>query len=167
MLTTVDSHDRESVVTVRAERLLAATEAWQHCGVSGRPVLTSAVSLFGVRAGVAYCLDHHEVSRRDALGLGAITDRCVLDGLIGLPVGIPVSVAALPERHGRLFRRVPAGLIEFDGDQVVRVRCHRCQLASLLCLRPTGVLVWFGPAGTLRFVPVQCCCLKCRRIRRT
>lgn len=118
--TTVDSHDSWIAVTVRAERLLAAAEAWQPCGASGYPVLTSAVSLFGVRAGVVCRLDQHEVGRRDALGLDAITDRHVLDGLMGLPAGIPVSVDALTERQRRLFRRVPEGMIEFDGDQLVR-----------------------------------------------
>ncbi|SMD27627.1 hypothetical protein [Kibdelosporangium aridum] len=79
-----------------------------------------AMRLFGGVVDVAYCLDESEHARRVAAGVGAVTQRGVLDALMGLPVGLPVAVHDLSERERHLLQRVPHGVVDYDGRNVVR-----------------------------------------------
>jgi hypothetical protein len=62
--------------------------------------------------GVAFLPDPAEIARRRRIGLGALPQMDLLDTLMGLPAGLPVSVHALTERERRLFRRAPAGVVD-------------------------------------------------------
>lgn len=75
---------------------------------------SAAVRMFVAAAGVAYLPDETETARRAAAGLGAITQRGVLDVLMSLPTGLPVAVDTLTERERRLVRRAPSGAVEYD-----------------------------------------------------
>lgn len=81
---------------------------------------SAVVRLFGAAAGVAYRPDPTEIARRAAVGLGAITQRDILDVLMGLPAGLPVTADSLPTRDQRILRRAPHSTIERDGDRLVR-----------------------------------------------
>ncbi|WP_370945335.1 hypothetical protein AB5J62_40640 [Amycolatopsis sp. cg5] len=82
---------------------------------------SARVRLFGAAAGIAYVPDAVEVARRETMGIGAITQRGVLDALMGLPVGVPVSEADLNGREQQLLRRAPGGIVECDaGGRLVR-----------------------------------------------
>jgi hypothetical protein len=102
---------------VRAATTTAATS--QATGALARcPV--AAVHVFGAAAGVAYRPDQAEVARRAAVSLGSITQRDVLEVLMGLPVGMPVPVHALSERDRRVLRRAPHGAVDSDAADLVR-----------------------------------------------
>jgi hypothetical protein len=75
---------------------------------------------FGTLAGVVYRLDQSEVARRRAQGVGSFTQIEVLDALMGLPVGLPISWHELTDAERALVDRAPGGAIERRGGQVVR-----------------------------------------------
>lgn len=81
---------------------------------------SAVVRLFGAAAGVAYRPDPSEIARRATAGLAAITQRDVLDVLMGLPAGLPVSAASLTARDRRILRRAPHGVMDRDHDHLVR-----------------------------------------------
>jgi hypothetical protein len=81
---------------------------------------SASVKMFGAAAGVAYLPNPAEVARRDVVGLSSITQRDVLDALMGLPAGLPVSVDELSERELRLLRRAPDGAVDRDAGRIVR-----------------------------------------------
>jgi hypothetical protein len=81
----------------------------------------TVVRMFGTAAGVAYRLDHAEVARRREHQLGALTDLDVLDALMGLPVGMPVEQSSLTKAERALVDRLPAGVVEHRGEQLVRL----------------------------------------------
>jgi hypothetical protein len=81
---------------------------------------SAVVRIFGAAAGVAYLPDQTETARRGTVGLGPITQRDVLDVLMGLPVGLPVAAQAVTKRERRLLRRAPHGAVENDADHLVR-----------------------------------------------
>lgn len=78
------------------------------------------VRMFGTVAGVVYRTDEAEAGRRRVQKAEPVTELDVLDGLMGLPVGVPVAVADLTERERARLRRVPCGAVERDGDHVIR-----------------------------------------------
>ncbi|ONM46284.1 hypothetical protein B0T44_18790 [Nocardia donostiensis] len=73
---------------------------------------TAVVRMLDATVGVAFLPDPAEIARRRTIGLGALPQMDLLDTLMGLPAGLPVSVHDLTERERRLFRRVPAGVID-------------------------------------------------------
>jgi hypothetical protein len=81
----------------------------------------TVVRIFGTAAGVAYRLDHAEVTRRREHQLGALTDMDVLDALMGLPIGVPVERSVLAKAELALVDRLPAGVVEHRGEQLVRL----------------------------------------------
>ncbi|MFD4540787.1 hypothetical protein [Streptomyces bauhiniae] len=78
------------------------------------------LNIFGVDAVVAYRADTQEIERRAAVGAAELTDRCVLDLLMNLPLGVAVPVASLSEAERRTLRRLPPGSVSRYGDIVVR-----------------------------------------------
>jgi hypothetical protein len=78
------------------------------------------VRMFGSVAGVVYRTDEAEVARRRVQKVEPLIELDVLDGLMGLPVGVPVAVVDLTERECARLRRIPHGAVEHDGDLVVR-----------------------------------------------
>jgi hypothetical protein len=78
------------------------------------------VRMFGSAAGVVYRTEEAETARRRVQKVEPLTELDVLDGLMGLPVGVPVAVVDLTERECARLRRIPHGAVEHDGDQVVR-----------------------------------------------
>lgn len=81
---------------------------------------SAVVRLFGAAAGVAYRPNPSEITRRARAGLGAITQRDVLDVLMELPAGLPVNTASLTARDRRILRRAPHGVFEREPDHLVR-----------------------------------------------
>lgn len=105
---------RHSVMdAVQAAVTTSPAEDWARCPSAG-------VRLFGARAGVAYRLDSAEMSRRATVGLGAITQRDVLEALMGLPASLPVTTSALTPREQQTLRRAPRGALNWEHDSVIR-----------------------------------------------
>ena len=75
---------------------------------------------FGTLAGVVYRPNRAEVARRRAHGVGSFTEIEMLDALMGLPVGLPLSRYELTNAERSLVDRAPSGAMERRGGQVVR-----------------------------------------------
>jgi hypothetical protein len=105
---------RHSVMdAVHAAVTTSPADDWASCPSAG-------LRLFGSRAGVAYRLDSAEITRRATTGLGAIIQRDVLDALMSLPAGLPVTTSALTAREQQALRRAPRGALDWDNGCVVR-----------------------------------------------
>jgi hypothetical protein len=78
------------------------------------------VTVFRTAAYVTAAADRAEVLRRQKMGVGAVTDRGLLEALMGLPAGLPVPVASLTERERTALLRAPQGVVERVGDILVR-----------------------------------------------
>jgi hypothetical protein len=78
-------------------------------------------------------VDHAEHARRQAAGLGALTNLGTLDLLMTLPEGMAVPVATLSDSQRRALRRLPAGTVTTADQQVTRlaVRPVRAVLATV------------------------------------
>jgi hypothetical protein len=96
-----------------AVRTSEVADEWARCP-------SAVVRLFGAAAGVAYRPDPAEIARRAVVGLGAISQRDVLDVLMGLPAGLPVAAGSLTTRDQRVLRRAPYGAVERHTDHLVR-----------------------------------------------
>jgi hypothetical protein len=84
-------------------------------------------------ASLLVAVDPVEDARRRTAGLGAVTDMAALELLLTLPEGFPVPVASLPDRDRRALKRLPAGVVEASGGEVVRlaVKPLRAVLATV------------------------------------
>ncbi|MFF5100449.1 MULTISPECIES: hypothetical protein [Actinosynnema] len=82
--------------------------------------MSGVVKLSGGHVGLVLELDQAEVERRAASGWSGVLDLGVLDALMNLPAGVPVSWADLTERERLAVRKVPEGVVEVAGDRVVR-----------------------------------------------
>jgi hypothetical protein len=91
-----------------AVRTSQAADEWACCP-------SAVVRLFGAAASVAYRPDPTEIGRPAAAGLGAITQRDVLDVLMGLPAGLPVAAGSLTTRDQRILQRARYGAVERSG----------------------------------------------------
>jgi hypothetical protein len=76
--------------------------------------------MFGVSAWLSVSVNNAEWRRRECVGLGALTGLDVLDGLLGLPLGLPVPLQALTTNERQLVSRLPNGVVEQCGDVVIR-----------------------------------------------
>src|SRR5262249_13507189 len=72
--------------------------------------------MFGVRAWLTVSVNNAEWQRRERVGLGALTRWDVLDGLLGLPLGLPVPITALTPHERQLLSRLPDGVVEHRRD---------------------------------------------------
>jgi hypothetical protein len=75
---------------------------------------------FGTLVGVVYRPDEAEIARRRAQQFGSFTDIGLLDVLMGLPVGLPVTRGELTDAERALVEGAPRGAVERRGGQVVR-----------------------------------------------
>jgi hypothetical protein len=112
---------------------------------------STVVRVFGVTAGVAYVPDRVEIARRDAVGLGALTQRDVLEFLMGLPVGLPVASEDLCERERRLLAHTPHGAVENEAGHLIR-RVVAPVAARFAVVAASTWREGLGKAG--RFAPV-------------
>lgn len=84
------------------------------------------VRIFGSRAHLVVGINDAERDRRDRAGLGALTDLATLDGLLNLPLGLPVDIAGLTDAERRLVARLPDSIVEhralIDATVVRRVQ---------------------------------------------
>jgi hypothetical protein len=90
------------------------------------------VRMFGVTAWLTVSINTSEWRRRERYGLGALTGLEVLDGLLGLPLGLPVPTEALTARERQLVRRVPHSVVVQCADATVIRRAEpvlECSLA--------------------------------------
>ena len=78
------------------------------------------VRMFGVTAWLTVSINASESRRRERYGLGALTSLDVLDGLLGLPLGLPVPTEALTARERRLVSRLPHSVVVNCADAVIR-----------------------------------------------
>ena len=78
------------------------------------------VRLFGVTAWLALSVNDDEWRRRERAGLDGLTRLDVLDGLLGLPLGMPVRVDSMTIHERRLVSRLPDGVVEQHDGAVVR-----------------------------------------------
>lgn len=103
-----------------AVRAATGTSLATGSGVGLTACCSARVRIFGMAAGVAYRSDQVEVARRREQGFGSLIELDVLDGLMGLPVGLAVARDELTARERALVDRSPAGALERDGERVVR-----------------------------------------------
>jgi hypothetical protein len=92
----------------------------QHVPDSLERCASAVVRVLDTTVGVAYLPDLTEISRRQAVGLGAITQMDLLDALMGLPAGLPVAVDDLSVRERRLLRGAPEGVVDIVGGRCTR-----------------------------------------------
>lgn len=85
-----------------------------------QPVDARTVNLPGGRALVISQVDESEALRRQAVGLGAVTDRPLLEALAGLPLGHPVRWETLDPLDQVQFDGAPTGCIEASPSTVTR-----------------------------------------------
>jgi hypothetical protein len=97
---------------VFADRLSGRREA--------RQLRTGRVQVLGVRAWVAAAVNDAEWQRRERAGLGGLTGLDVLDGLLGLPLNVPIPVQALTGRERRLVQRLSPGVVDQHDGVLVR-----------------------------------------------
>lgn len=95
-------------------------------------------------------LDSAEHARRTAVGLGGICSYGQLDLLLGLPVGMPVPVAALDAGDRRTLKRLPAGAVTVTSGMVARHAVRPCRVV-LATVRGTVTQATMTQAG--RFAP--------------
>jgi len=92
------------------------------------PFSSSRASSAQVRVRV----DLHEHERRDAGGLGAVTNQRLLDALMSLPMGLGVSVDAVDEDSRQVVRRAPAGVVDEVDGEFVRLARRPVVIESVL-----------------------------------
>jgi hypothetical protein len=83
-------------------------------------VICGGARLIGESADALVVIDVDEHRRRQASGLGAVTDLALLDSLTGLPHQLPVAEAALGPRDRRRLVWAPAGAVDRDDAGLVR-----------------------------------------------
>jgi hypothetical protein len=83
-------------------------------------VVSPGITLFGQQIHLTFVTMTDEASRRDAGGLGAVTDRELLFALFELPADIPIARAAVSARQQRLLRRAPQGVVELQRREITR-----------------------------------------------
>ncbi|GFG53480.1 hypothetical protein MAGR_49210 [Mycolicibacterium agri] len=83
------------------------------------PVPGGAIAA-GHRADALVTIDDDEHARRQSAGIGAVTGRGLLYVLLSLPWGTPVHTGALHVREVEILRAAPAGVVDLDGDWVIR-----------------------------------------------
>lgn len=92
-------------------------------------------------------IDEAEHQRRRQTGLGAITQLWMLDALMNLPLGQPVSVDGLTESEQWVLDRLPAGAAQRDGRWITRVCRPVSEIAAVVMWSPQwqGVLSRIAP----------------------
>jgi hypothetical protein len=101
------------------ERLAAAARAVSTIDL-GTGVRTAPMSIMGIKALVCYRMDAAEDTRRRRMSAGPIVSADVLDLLLGLPLGLPVPVAALTRQERGRLARAPHGAVSVAAGQAVR-----------------------------------------------
>ncbi|WP_322769793.1 hypothetical protein [Frankia sp. Cr1] len=98
------------------------------CGASAvaaqlAPAAGRACRFNALGAEVLLCLglDQEEHNRRQGDGLGAVVDVGVLDLLLNLPLGRPVSHASLGGRERRTVAKAPSGCLYVGDESVIRL----------------------------------------------
>jgi len=94
----------------------------------------ATVAVRGVSAVLAYRVDQGEHLRRRHVGMVAVTRLDWLHAMLGLPVGMPVSLDALSSCYQQIIEEFPPGCVQISGGAVVRhlVRPVRVELAVVM-----------------------------------
>ncbi|MDQ3900722.1 MAG: hypothetical protein M3319_09860 [Actinomycetota bacterium] len=108
------------------------------------------VRMFGVRAWLTASVNNAEWRRRERVGLDAMTRVDVLDGLLGLPLGLPVPLYALTTHERQLVSQLPPGVVDQPGDLVIRRAEPVVECFFALVFAPTWSA---GLADALKFAP--------------
>ncbi|WP_353946513.1 hypothetical protein ABII15_36190 [Streptomyces sp. HUAS MG91] len=84
-------------------------------------------------------LNTAEIDRRQREGVAPLLDMPVLDALMQLPAGLPVSASSLSSQERKLLGHCPAGAVRRQGGMLVRhaVRPLRVDAAVVRSPRPT------------------------------
>jgi hypothetical protein len=107
------------VVTGVAETFTAAARAASPMVRSGA-VRRTVLPIMGTEALVYYHLDDGEHARRRRVGARPISSADVLELLLGLPLAMPVPVAALTSRERAALKLIPVGAAHLGDGQVTR-----------------------------------------------
>lgn len=83
------------------------------------PTVVSARILAGL-ASLTVVVNQAEWQRRAETGCTAVVRLDVLDALLGLPVGLPITVTDLTVRERRVIDRLPNSVVEHRGYDVIR-----------------------------------------------
>jgi hypothetical protein len=106
-------------VTGVAETFAAAAHAASPM-VRSDEVRRAVMPIMGTEALVCYQVDDGEHARRQRAGVGAISSADVLELLLGLPIAMPVPIAALTPRERAALRLAPTGAVHVCDGQVTR-----------------------------------------------
>lgn len=99
---------------------------WRHpvrptqVGGDGLHMVSGGAVASGRRADALIAFDAHETARRAGVSLESVTSLALLDVLLGLPLGCPISVEDLTEHEERILQAAPHGGVEFTGTSVTR-----------------------------------------------
>lgn len=103
-----------ATVTLAAQR--AASRRLGESASLLRPMrIMNALAVF------SYTVNPAEHVRRDQLGAGAVLSPDVLDLLLGLPVGVPVPMAALTGRERGALRTAPRWVVQVVDGHALRL----------------------------------------------
>jgi hypothetical protein len=84
-------------------------------------VVVPSIVLAGYTFDVVATTDDDELCRRQAAGLTSVENRELISVLASLPSGRPVDYSSLPLFAQTVLDTAPTGVVEFDGDAVVRL----------------------------------------------
>ncbi|MFI6004956.1 hypothetical protein ACIA98_31890 [Streptomyces sp. NPDC051366] len=94
------------------------------CDLVPREAKLALVEAFGTEAVVAYRYDERERERRAADGMPPLTRPDVLNLLMALPLGEPVSASSLSERERRVLKSLPKGAAVRRDGSITRRAAH-------------------------------------------
>lgn len=83
-------------------------------------VRRTLMTIMGSEALICYRFDDREHARRQIAGTGVIRSADVLELLLGLPIALPVPVAALTGRERAALKLVPPGAVARSDGHVTR-----------------------------------------------
>lgn len=109
-----------------------------------------SVCLAGEHVYAVLRVDEAEHQRRRAAGVGAVTDRLVLEAMAGLPRACPVSLDDLDPLTRSALALAPDGLVSYAADTVTRTWTPAVRLTAVLAQRSSirsaiAAAAWFAP----------------------
>lgn len=95
-------------------------------------LVPGGASMSGTRADALLAPDTAEHQRRVGAGVGAVRSLGLLDALMGLPIGHPVSGRSLTERERHFLESAPDGVCDVYGSAIVRLLRQPAEVHAVL-----------------------------------
>jgi hypothetical protein len=102
--------------------------------LDGAPAVyvSKGAQITGGRGDAFVRVDVGEHERRQSCGLGAITQLWMLDVLMNLPLGEPVSISGLDSSEQWTLDRLPGGAVQREGRWVIRLCRPVTEIAAVV-----------------------------------